>query len=79
MAAGIISKPGTQFGPCFQSGCQHTDCNHSRKMAVTQCRLCLETIGYETRYYNDDTYGLVHAACLEDLADKVKLAQQQQP
>lgn len=68
MAAGILSKPGTEFGPC-QSACVHKDCNQTRTMARTKCVYCDQAIGYETRFYKDDK-GLVHAECHEDAIAK---------
>jgi hypothetical protein len=65
MAAGTLPSPGTEYGPCADS-CQHRDCALTRSEAATGCKLCGEAIGYETRYYNDNEYGLVHARCLEN-------------
>jgi hypothetical protein len=66
MAAGVLAKPGTEFGPCAEP-CQHTDCAGTRRIATTVCRFCNKEIGYDRRFYNDEGY--VHAACLEDSID----------
>ena len=63
MAAGILSTPGTQFGP-FAELCQHSDCAGMRRIAETICRLCDKPIDFNNRFYNDHSY--VHAVCLED-------------
>lgn len=66
MAAGVLAKPGTEFGPCAEP-CQHTDCAGTRRIATTVCRFCNKEIGYDRRFYNDEGY--VHTACLEDSID----------
>jgi hypothetical protein len=38
----------------------------SREMAAKRCPLCNQKIGFMTRFYNDENYGLVHADCLEN-------------
>lgn len=67
MAAGILSKPGTKYGPCANE-CGHVDCAHTRKMATSNCTICNQPIGYETRFYvgqvDKNTY--YHALCLEE-------------
>jgi hypothetical protein len=50
MAAGILSKPGTEYGPCAKE-CQHTDCRKTREMAEARCTICRKPIGYDTRFY----------------------------
>ena len=64
MAAGTLSAPGTQFGPCA-IGCKHTDCAKTREMADTLCTVCLNAIGYDVRFYELDDKTLVHANCVE--------------
>lgn len=64
MAAGVLSKPGTKFGPC-ENQCKHKDCAVIRLMADTLCSVCLETIGYDKRFYELDDKTLVHALCIE--------------
>lgn len=64
MAAGILSKPGSESGPCL-TNCNHSDCDSTREMAQTVCVMCGEPIGYERRFYRDPKRGLVHAVCLE--------------
>lgn len=67
MAAGIISPPGSEFGPC-ESDCTHRDCAESRMMAEVLCGLCHERIGYDVRLYGSGRK-LDHAACREKDAD----------
>lgn len=66
MAAGVLSKPGTQYGPC-EVDCKHIDCAATRKQAETDCAKCALVIGYETRFYRLPDGALVHAEC-EELA-----------
>ena len=65
MAAGMLSKPGSEYGPCAGE-CDHTDCAATRRMAETPCRICKEPIGYDRRFYREDDGSLVHAVCLEE-------------
>jgi hypothetical protein len=67
MAAGILSSPGTQFGLCADT-CQHSDCATVRLIAETICRFCVNAIGFNNRFYNDNGY--VHASCLEDAVER---------
>jgi hypothetical protein len=71
MAAGILSKPGTEYGPCA-SPCKHIDCAKSREQAASHCALCSTPIGYDRRFYLE-TVGLVHADCLEDSIEAVEV------
>ena len=41
-----------------------TGCAALRRMAASNCPLCLEPIGYERRYY-EHALGLAHAPCVE--------------
>jgi hypothetical protein len=70
MAAGTLSAPGTEYGPC-DSSCAHLDCAETRRQAETPCFLCHEPIGYERRFYRDrhistGAWRYAHAACLEE-------------
>ena len=70
MAAGVLQRPGSRYGPC-ESECSHRDCALTRRMAAFACVLCDEPIGYNSRFYNlggapnDGAEELVHAACAE--------------
>lgn len=81
MAAAMLSRPGSKYGPCEagEYGCGHRNCRITQRMASEMCRFCSERIGYERRFYTDpqnarDVRGdgpetgpqLVHADCLED-------------
>lgn len=72
MAAGRLSKPGSEFGPCFND-CKHLDCKQTREMAAYECLYCHKPIGYDTRFYllplaRTVLPGeLVHAACYEEI------------
>ncbi len=67
MAAGTISKPGDQYGPCLDESCEHTDCAASRKQAATRCNICGEAIGYERLFYQRDNWTILeHAPCKEN-------------
>lgn len=63
MAAGVISKPGTKYGPCADE-CQHRDCSSLRYTAASTCRICQKPIDYEVAFYGE-WQGYVHAVCLE--------------
>lgn len=69
MAAGTLSPPGTEYGPC-EGECQHRDCASTRRMASLPCRICGEEIGYETSFFVEETDPeksqvtvMVHALC----------------
>jgi hypothetical protein len=64
MAAARLPKPGTEFGPCVDP-CEHIDCAATRADADSLCHYCDGPIGYEERYYRDQSGALVHAICLE--------------
>lgn len=73
MAAGVLSAPGTQRGPC-KGDCRHKDCAAIRQMAESICPKCDKAIGYDTRFYQfrlgewpEDSHfqGYVHADCAE--------------
>jgi hypothetical protein len=73
MAAGILSKPGTELGPCA-TACQHVDCASARRDAESRCVYCGEPIGYETRFYARDGgmtgKGWAHALCVEQEVER---------
>ncbi len=71
MAAGILPKPGSEYGPC-EGTCNHRDCAETRQTAAKVCEFCKMPIGYGVRFY-DDVAGICHANCLEDYLDKVRL------
>jgi len=64
MAHGILAAPGTEYGPCEDTDCGHTDCAASRDQAREACYHCGRIIGYGVRYYTDET-GSIHARCAE--------------
>lgn len=68
MAAGILPRPGTQYGPCEQP-CDHVDCRATRQDAASICVYCRREIGFGTRFYRTDLT-LVHAACAENAAER---------
>lgn len=54
MAAGVLQKPGTKYGPCDAKGsCQHEDCRSTVREAISICRICHKPIGYETEFYEE--------------------------
>jgi hypothetical protein len=64
MAAGILSKPGTKFGPCRK--CSHLDCAQTRLMAKSVCKFCNRVIGYGTRFVTSPTTRRhAHEDCVE--------------
>jgi hypothetical protein len=69
MAAGSLPKPGSKYGPCLEP-CQHKDCQLTREMATTPCRICGLVINYDRRFYDEGSnpvnLNLVHATCLEN-------------
>jgi len=63
MAAGFISSPGTEYGPCIDA-CDHHDCGPNRLLAAQGCAVCQEPIGYETMFYQEDNWTvLTHERC----------------
>lgn len=69
MAAAIIPKPGTKFGPC-KKACNHIDCKANRTTAESVCGFCSTPIGFETLYYVDQG-APCHARCLEESVEKL--------
>lgn len=69
MAASMLSKPGTNVGPCAEP-CHHHDCAEMRGMAAALCVYCGKPIGYDTRFYREGHTGnsLAHAECSEEAA-----------
>ena len=74
MAAGILSKPGSKFGPC-RKPCAHLDCADTRKISGALCPYCSTPIGYDRRFYatrpdrSGPVVGYEHASCAEDAAE----------
>ena len=62
MAAGVLSKPGTEFGPCA-GNCNHTDCEQTKVMAQTGCKYCHQPIGYDRRFFRFEGHQLAHESC----------------
>jgi len=79
MAAGRLPTPGTEYGPCADTTCQHLDCKATRQLAERVCKYCLEPIGYERGFYilgGRNHEDAVHSACYEDaLEDERKAVQ----
>jgi len=76
MAAGRLPKPGTKSGPCLDV-CVHRDCEETRNMAKTKCRVCGKPIGYETRFFQEGSIReLVHEECPEKELDDQKAKSQ---
>jgi len=53
LAATTLPVPGTKYGPCKKQ-CGHTDCQATREMAETPCKLCGKPIDYNTRFYEHE-------------------------
>lgn len=69
MAAGVLSEPGGEHGPCVVRTCGHRDCDAVRAIADARCPHCGEPIGYDRRFYAGPAGGEAtqaeHALCLE--------------
>ena len=70
MAAGTLSAPGTEFGPCALGPngeylCSHNDCAVSYGMANVRCPHCGKRIGFDEPFYRigDDWTELAHQWC----------------
>ena len=63
MPAGILQKPGDEFGPCI-GPCVHKPCREVRVKAGTKCVYCDLPIGYGVRFTMDEQ-GVVHEDCAE--------------
>ena len=70
MAAGILPRPGSEYGPC-EGSCPHRDCAASHEMAARICPLCTHPIGYGVRFFQDSDEPSVfhHAECVEIAAE----------
>lgn len=65
MAAGYLSPPGVDNGPC-RDACKHVDCAETREMSTVSCEICGKPIGYGKNFYQAETWTkLTHAVCLE--------------
>jgi len=63
MAAGFISLPEAEYGPCNEA-CAHKDCAESRRIAEAPCRICGDPIGYEKSYFQEKGWTIfVHWSC----------------
>lgn len=76
MGYGMLPEPGSDNGPCEDIHCGHKDCQATRTMARSACRICDKPIGYMTPFYDesrrqDTNKGLVlaHASCVMEEAD----------
>ena len=80
MAAGFISEPGTEYGPCAKT-CKHIDCIENRCIAATTCKICGKPIGYRKRFYQERSLmALVHAICgYKMIEDEQRKAKKQKP
>jgi hypothetical protein len=67
MAAGILPKPGTTYGPC-KTRCKHLDCADTRARAKSRCLYCRKPVGFSVRVYQHGDY-TVHALCHELAAE----------
>lgn len=63
MAPSEFSKPGTEFGPCEEKTCGHTDCAEIWQMVEKLCPLCSDAIGFERPFIHFKPNGLVHYSC----------------
>jgi hypothetical protein len=55
-------QPGSKDGPCLEA-CAHTDCAATRELAARTCIGCAEPIGYERRFFREDSGDPIHVAC----------------
>lgn len=73
MAAGALSAPGTQYGPCVEP-CEHRDCASTRELAEKICPHCNEPIGYDRNFYQDGTWTtLEHQLCALRALEEAKV------
>jgi hypothetical protein len=63
MAASLIAKPGTKFGPC-KDACEHVDCRQSRELVNTCCFFCHSRIGYNKMFVTSGKRA-AHDTCCE--------------
>ena len=59
--------------PSYCRQCDHRDCRETRKFREGKCQLCNEQWTAGDHYYNDDEYGTVHANCLHEEVDRMRL------
>jgi hypothetical protein len=62
MAAIVLPEPGSRYGPRL-GACAHTDCAATREMAARTRVGCAEPIGYERRFFREESGDLIHFAC----------------
>ncbi len=74
MASVALAKPGTEFGPCVDLACGHSDCESSRNTAKEVCHLCNDVIGYDRLYYQNEFGDCEHATCAERLINAERTA-----
>ena len=66
----ILSEPGTDHGPCAED-CKHTDCAETRRMALSNCKVCGEPIGYDRQFYAYENWQeFKHADCAWEEQEK---------
>ena len=72
MAYGRLPKPGTEYGPCEDEQCGHSQCEQSRQMAAAICPRCGEPIEYERNFCRsgDNDSELWHWVCAIEEADE---------
>jgi hypothetical protein len=71
-----IDAPGSEFGPCIDEACGHTDCAATRAQVASQCPAGDGPIGYERAFaYGPEGSDLHrdgapwHLRCLHAAAD----------
>jgi hypothetical protein len=71
MAFAMLSRPGTNAGPC-EGHCEHKDCAVHRQAAAQVCPECLLPIGYDRPIMRGEigTEGLWHVECLQKALDR---------
>lgn len=70
MAAGVLAKPGAEYGPCMKR-CKHLDCKETRREAASACRFCAKAIGFDSAFFRSRLSGdLAHRHCLEDAVER---------
>lgn len=61
MAAGILKRPGTMYGPCRDETCKHVDGAETRRIAAARCPIGHEPIGDDRPVFDlRKPRGLVH-------------------
>ena len=75
MAAGQLPGIGTEYGPCTNEDCGHTDCSSTRRMLTVICGHCDEPIGTR-RMFNETPDDapvwtvLSHELCVYEALDR---------